>query len=272
MKGYADFYGFVTPESEGNIQACLDSVYPSFFTKREYYVNETLQINNPNKLIYGNGTILKGIGDIDILKINAGNVTMNDMDIKTPVNHSKAAILYDSNFRIWKGLLQNIRVLGDLETVRKTGFGTKAFKIETQNIHRHAYVTHVKFMNCVAEYCAVGLDIDKHSEAAIKERTWVNTLTFDFEMDGCKEYLKMYSTDINQGKLIIQDRAVLNEDEKNLFAMTIQGTSRRTDIVYFPYDTSNKPKDPIGFFRHNGNILNTNGDKTIKVKNIYLEV
>lgn len=265
-------FGFVTPESEGSVQKCLDSKFPSLFTKREYEVKKTLQVNNPNKIIYGNGTKLIGVKNIDILKINNGNVTANNLDIITPKNHTKSGVLFDSNYKIWRGLLNNVRVLGNKETLYKTGFGTKAFKIETDKIHRHAYTTHIKFTNCVAEWCAVGLDVGKHSDQAVKHRTWVNTLDFDFHMKGCKEYINLYSTDINKGHIIIQDWHILNESEKDLFAINILDYSRRTEITYFAYDTSDKDRHKdTGLSRHNGNIINTNGDKTIRIENIYLK-
>ena len=260
--------GFVTPESEGSIQACLDHPYPSLFTKREYEIEETLQVNNPKKLIYGNGTTIKPIRDIDVLKINAGWVTGRDINIETNENHTKAGILYDSNFRIWGGLLDNVRIVGKREAVRKTGFGTKAFKVETQKIRRHAYVTHINFTNCSVEYCAAGLDIDDKSDIAKEHKMWVNTFDFDFRMSGCKEYLNLWNTDINSGRIIRQDEDILTEGEKDLFAINVMGSSRRTDIVYFPFDFHSKER---GYYRHKGNAVRTNGDLTIKIRNIYLE-
>ena len=72
--------GVVTPEMyNGDLQKCLDDERPSWFTKPFYEIEETLHINNPFKIVYGNYSQLLPLDNIDVFSLNAREFLVKDL-------------------------------------------------------------------------------------------------------------------------------------------------------------------------------------------------
>lgn len=220
--------------------------------------------------------------DFDVIKVQTSeDVIFNGGNINTAFapDHSSAGILYDPDYKIFGGEVNDLWVEGRYYDVRKPGVGTKAIEIKTRDLkNQGAHVSNIDFSGVKFKYCAAGLIAEARDESAYKVKFFINEFNLDIETWGCKQAVSFQSLDDNpnfkilaangrrtskqprfgvnmiEGKIEAHDFPVLSSEEEHLYLVEIMG--KQADISISIHDNG-KAKNNQGYRPHWTNLLKT---------------
>ena len=194
-------------DSTAAIQSAIDSGYDVDIPPSRLYITEPLKIRSAVQIrMHGSfmpmsdsgheitisdeantTTILYSDKNIDYIIIQSRNVEIYNGLLYTfgSVDHSKAAILFDIEFPIWRTDIVGVNVYGNQSYLLDPDkIGTTAFKIDCENLNNSGYLTE-GHIDGRAYWCHKGVEITPLDPTST---AYVNNIDFTVTGFGCQVY------------------------------------------------------------------------------------
>ena len=261
------------------IQKALDSGYDVEIPPSRLYIASSIYMHRPVHLrMHGSyvpmddfstspsiqqeedsTSILYSDQNIDYIVVRSHNVKIYNGLIYTAASalHTKAAIHFDINYRIWRTDVVGTNVYGNRNDLSNTGIGTIAFQVGADNLSQVGYLTEGK-IDGRAYYCAKGVHITPLDTSA--SGAFVNNIDFTVNGDGCKMFYDIAFGSLYKIKSVCQDRAVLNQQDSDSGAYTaFRFNCNNSQIDALVFDPAQHANDPVDMHRHKNNLYMLQG-------------
>lgn len=215
-------------DSTSAIQAAIRSGYDVDIPPSRLYITESLKIETSVQIrMHGSfmpmndsgeevtisdeantTTILYSDKNIDYIVIQSRNVTIYNGLLYTfgSVDHSKAGILFDINYPMWRTDIVGVGVFGNRSYLTEEGkVGTTAFKIDCENLETSGYLTE-GHIDGRAFWCHKGAELTPLDPSST---AFVNNINFTVEGFGCQVFYDFAFGGLFNVKSIGQDANVL---------------------------------------------------------------
>ena len=257
-------------DSTTHIQAAIDSGYKVFVPPSKLYITDRIIFKNPVHFEMSGSflpmldnstsefitdetdttTIIYSDQNIDYFTIQSHNVKIYNGLIWTAesTNHTKRALCYDLNFRIWRSDVIGTIVYGNKDELFTNGIGTIALEVDGANLTTVGYLTEGVF-DIRTYYCGTGAKVSTIDTSPAG--AFVNNITFNLTGDGCKKFVDIASGSLFRFKGLVQDRAIMNQTEAesgDFFAFKFNCTDSVMDV--FIFDTERSGGDAADHYRH----------------------
>lgn len=271
-----------THDSTAAIQAAINSGYHVEIPPSRLYISSSIEILHAVQIKMSGSfmpmndsgheidisddahttTIIYSDQNIDYIIVRSRNVEIHNGLLYTfnSFEHSKAAILFDTSYPMWRTDIVGVNVYGNQAYLKnKDLIGTTAFKINQENPNAHGYLVE-GHIDGRAYWCHKGVELPALASGS---NVYVNTMDFTVTGFGCQVYYDFAFGGLFNVKSIGQDANVLPDYDENSGMINPIEDPKYTafqfhNCSYCTFDVF--LADPTGVGSHNGNNYSISGN------------